>query len=56
MHPYLLRGLAIREANHVWAMDTTYVPMRHGFVYLIGLIDVATRRVLAHKLCITLEA
>jgi putative transposase len=56
VYPYLLRNLPITQANQVWAMDTTYVPMRHGFVYLIGLIDVATRRVLAHKLCTTLEA
>jgi putative transposase len=56
VYPYLLRNIPISEANQVWAMDTTYVPMRHGFVYLTGLIDVATRRVLAHKLCTTLEA
>jgi putative transposase len=56
VYPYLLRKMNITEANEVWAMDTTYVPMRHGFVYLIGVIDVATRRVLAHKLCTTLEA
>lgn len=56
VYPYLLRNMSITEANEVWAMDTTYIPMRHGFVYLIGLIDVATRRVLAHKLCTTLEA
>ncbi len=55
-YPYLLRYLAISEANQVWAMDTTSVPMRHGFVYLILLIDVASCRVLAHKLCTTLEA
>jgi putative transposase len=56
LYPYLLRKMNITEANRVWSMDTTYIPMRHGFVYLIGLIDVATRRVLAHKLCTTLEA
>ena len=56
VYPYLLRNMNITEANQVWAMDTTYIPMRHGFVYLIGVIDVATRRVLAHKLCTTLEA
>jgi putative transposase len=56
VYPYLLRNMNITEANQVWAMDTTYIPMRHGFVYLIGLIDVSTRRMLAHKLCTTLEA
>jgi putative transposase len=53
---YLLRNVTIAQANHVWAMDTTYIPMQHGFVYLTAVIDVATRRVLAHKLCTTLEA
>lgn len=56
IHPYLLRNLSITEANHVWAMDTTYAPMAHGFAYLIAVIDVASRRVLAHKLATTLEA
>ena len=48
--PYLLRGLDIAEANHVWAMDITYIPMRKGFVYLTAVLDWATRRVLAWRL------
>lgn len=48
--PYLLRGLDITEANHVWAMDITYLPMRKGFVYLAAVLDWATRRVLAWRL------
>jgi putative transposase len=56
IYPYLLRKLAITRANQVWALDTTYVPMARGFVYLTGGVDVATRRVLAHKTAITLEA
>jgi len=48
--PYLLRGLDITEANHVWAMDITYIPMRKGFVYLTAVLDWATRRVLAWRL------
>ena len=55
IYPYLLRGLAITRANQVWALDTTYIPMAHGFVYLTAVVDVASRRVLAHKLAITLE-
>ena len=56
--PYLLGGVNFEriEANMLWAMDTTYIPMRHGFAYLTAVIDVASRRVLAHKLCTTLEA
>ena len=56
IYPYLLRHRPITTANQVWALDTTYIPMRHGFVYLIAVIDVASRRVLAHKLATTLEA
>jgi putative transposase len=48
--PYLLRGLDITEANHVWAMDITYIPLRKGFVYLAAVLDWATRRVLAWRL------
>jgi putative transposase len=56
IYPYLLRQLAIVRANQVWALDTTYIPMARGFVYLTAVIDVASRRVLAHKVAITLEA
>jgi putative transposase len=54
--PYLLRKLAITRSNQVWTLDTTYVPMARGFVYLTAVVDVASRRVLAHKVAITLEA
>ena len=56
IYPYLLRKLAIVRANQVWALDTTYVPMARGFVYLTAVVDVASRRVLTHKVAITLEA
>ena len=56
IYPYLLRKLAITRANQVWALDTTYIPMARGFVYLTAVVDVASRQVLAHKLAITLEA
>ena len=55
VYPYLLRGMNI-TANQVWALDTTYIPMARGFVYLTAVIDWATRKVLAHKVAITLEA
>jgi putative transposase len=54
--PYLLRNLAIERSNQVWALDTTYVPMARGFAYLTAVVDVASRKVLAHRLAITLEA
>ena len=56
VYPYLLRKLAITRPNQVWALDTTYIPMARGFVYLTAVVDVASRRVLAHKVAITLEA
>ena len=56
IYPYLLRKLAITRANQVWALDTTYIPMARGFVYLTAVVDVVSRRVLAHKVAITLEA
>jgi len=56
IYPYLLRKLAITRSNQVWALDTTYIPMARGFVYLTAVVDVASRRVLAHKVAITLEA
>jgi putative transposase len=56
IYPYLLRKLAITRANQVWALDTTYCPMARGFVYLTAVVDVASRKVLAHKVAITLEA
>ena len=55
IYPYLLRGKQI-TANQVWALDTSYIPMERGFVYLTAVIDWATRKVLAHKVAITLEA
>ena len=56
IYPYLLRKMAISRANQVWALDTTYIPMAKGFVYLTAVVDVASRRVLAHKVAVTLEA
>ena len=54
IYPYLLRGLAIERPNQVWAMDTTYLPMQRGFVYLTAVLDWATRRILAWRLSNTL--
>lgn len=52
--PYLLRELEILRPNQVWAMDLTYIPMRRGFLYLVAVLDWATRRVLAWRLSNTL--
>jgi len=44
VYPYLLRGLAVERANHVWAMDITYIPMAQGFVYLTKAVSSPARR------------
>ena len=56
IYPYLLGALEIERPNQVWAMDITYIPMARGFVYLAVVLDWASRRVLAWRLSITMEA
>ena len=56
IYPYLLRKLPVTKPNQVWAMDITYIPMARGFVYLAAVVDWFSRRVLAWRLSITLEA
>ena len=55
VYPYLLRGLKIERPNHVWCTDITYIPMRRGFLYLVAVMDWATRKVLAWRLSNTME-
>ena len=55
-YPYLLRGLEITKANHVWASDITYLPMDRGFCYLVAIMDWASRKVLAWRLSNTLDS
>src|SRR6202008_2097024 len=53
---YLLRGLKIEQPNQAWATDITYIPMARGFVYLAAVVDWYSRRVLSHRVSITMEA
>jgi putative transposase len=55
VYPYLLRGMKIDQANQVWAMDITYIPMARGFVYLCAVVDWASRKVLSHRVSISLD-
>lgn len=55
IYPYLLRGLAITRPNQVWSADVTYVPMAHGFMYLVAIIDWFSRYVLVWQLSNTLD-
>ena len=56
VYPYLLKGVAIERPNHVWCADITYIPVQKGFLYLVAVMDWATRRVLAWRLSNTLDA
>ena len=55
IYPYLLRNLTIERANHVWAADITYIPIGRGFLYLVAIIDWASRAVLAWRLSNTMD-
>ncbi len=54
--PYLLSGLDISAANAAWAADITYIPKARGCCYLVALVDVASRRILAWRLSNTIDA
>ena len=56
IHPYLLRGLVVDRPNQVWCADITYIPMRRGFLYLVAVMDWATRRVLSWRVSNTMDA
>lgn len=53
--PYLLRGMIIDRPNQVWQVDITYIKMRHGFVYLVCLIDVFSRKIMGWSLSTSLD-
>ena len=55
VHPYVLRGLLIDRPNQVWCADITYIPMHRGFLYLVAVMDWATRKVLAWRLSNTMD-
>ena len=56
IYPYLLRHLVIERPNQVWCADVTYIPMRRGFLYLVAIMDWASRKVLAWRLSNTMDA
>ena len=56
IYPYLLRDLVIDRPNQVWAADITYIPIGRGFLYLVAIIDWASRAVLAWRLSNTMDA
>ena len=56
VYPYLLKGMIIDHPNQVWCADITYIPVRRGFLYLVAIMDWATRKVLAWRLSNTMHA
>jgi putative transposase len=56
IYPYLLRNLVIDRPNQVWCADITYIPVQRGFLYLVAIMDWATRHVLAWRLSNTMDA
>jgi len=54
--PYLLRNLVIDRPDQVWCADITYIPMRRGFLYVVAIMDWASRRVLSWRLSNTMDA
>ena len=55
IYPYLLRNVAVLRPDHVWSTDITYVPLRHGFLYLVAVMDWFSRHVLSWRLSNTLS-
>jgi putative transposase len=56
VYPYLLRGVTINRPNQVWCADISYIPMRRGYLYLVAIMDWASRKVLSWRLSNTLDA
>ena len=56
VYPYLLKDLDIERPNQVFCADVTYIPMRKGFVYLVAVMDWASRYVLSFRVSLTLDA
>ncbi len=55
-YPYLLKNLQITGANHVWAIDITYIPMKKGFMYLVAIIDIHSRYIAGWSISNSMEA
>ena len=56
IYSYLLRDMVIERPNQVWCADITYIPMRRGFLYLVAVMDWASRKVLSWRVSNTMEA
>jgi putative transposase len=55
IYPYLLRDMTIDRPNQVWCADICYIPMARGFLYLVAIMDWASRKVLSWRLSNTMD-
>jgi len=55
IYPYLLRDVTVDRPNQVWAADITYLPLGRGFLYLVAVMDWASRAVLSWRLSNTMD-
>lgn len=55
VYPYLLRGVTASHNNHVWGIDITYIRMKHGWMYLVAIIDWYSRYIVGWQLEQTLD-
>jgi putative transposase len=55
VYPYLLRGVEIERADHVWFTDITYLPIGRGHYYLVAVMDWYSRKVLSWQISNTLD-
>ena len=56
IYPYLLRNVKILRPDQVWSTDITYIPMRHGYLYLVAVMDWYSRHVLSWRLSNTMDS
>lgn len=54
-YPYLLRDVEITHANHVWSADISYIPLGRSHVYLVGIIDWYSRKILSYRISNTMD-
>ena len=55
VHPYLLKNLKITHFNQVWQTDISYIRVGNGFMYLTGILDVYSRKILSYRISNTLS-
>ena len=53
--PYLLRNAIIDRPNQAWSIDITYIPIKHGFLYLTAVIDWYSRCIVGWEVDDTLD-